>query len=51
MWLPSADPLPSDSRFRKDLEVLHQGDVKGAQEWKEKLENDQRKDKKLRESH
>ncbi len=49
-WRPAADALPSDSRFRKDLVHIQQGDVKGAQAWKEQLENAQRRDKKMREA-
>jgi len=49
-WQPaSAGVLPSDARFRNDLVVLKDGDVKGSQQWKELLENVQRRDKKLRE--
>ena len=45
---PKPDPLPSDSRFRQDLVALGSGDIDGAQTWKEKLENLQRGDAKLR---
>lgn len=47
-WTPVQDPLPSDSRYRQDLAMVAQGDLKAAQEWKEKLEHRQRADKKLR---
>ncbi|KAL9652259.1 hypothetical protein ABK040_011919 [Willaertia magna] len=47
---PSDDPLPSDSRFRQDAIFLAQGDVKKSQEWKEILENKQRKERQLRKS-
>ena len=30
-WLPVEDPLPSDSRFRKDLLALKEGDLVKAQ--------------------
>lgn len=47
-WQPAPDPLPSDSRFRQDLACVARGDLKAAQEWKERLEHRQRADKKLR---
>ena len=50
-WQPGASPLPSDSRFRKDLVILKTGDVAESQVWKEQLENMQRNDKKLRGGH
>mmetsp|Transcript_35594 Transcript_35594/g.79082 ORF Transcript_35594/g.79082 Transcript_35594/m.79082 type:complete len:531 (+) Transcript_35594:289-1881(+) len=50
-WQPVQNPLPSDARYRHDLAVLARGDLKQAQEWKEKLENLQRRDKKLRETN
>jgi hypothetical protein len=43
-------PLPSDSRYREDLIELIKGDDKKADEEKERLENFQRKDRKLREA-
>lgn len=43
-------PLPSDSCYRKDLIILRSNDIKVAQETKEKMEVDQRNDKKLRET-
>jgi hypothetical protein len=47
---PVADPLPSDSRFREDLRALKDGKLEGAAEWKTKLEEKQRRDKKLRQN-
>ena len=47
-WVPVATPLPSDCRFREDLVLLQQGDVKQGQVAKERLENRQRTDAKLR---
>lgn len=44
----SEDPLPSDSRFREDLIWLAYGNEKYAQEWKLRLEEQQRHDRKLR---
>jgi hypothetical protein len=46
--LPDEDVLPSDSRFREDLQHLKRGDLEGAQKWKAALEVQQRDDKKLR---
>lgn len=45
---PVPNPLPSDSRFREDLVALANGDLEGSQQWKEKLEDKQRREKKLR---
>lgn len=45
---PAANPLPSDCRFRQDLTCLAKNDIEGAQEWKEKLENVQRAERRLR---
>eukprot|EP00761_Pharyngomonas_kirbyi_P011959 gb/GECH01011985.1/.p1 GENE.gb/GECH01011985.1/~~gb/GECH01011985.1/.p1 ORF type:complete len:378 (+),score=72.54 gb/GECH01011985.1/:1-1134(+) len=45
---PVANPLPSDCRFREDLIQLSKGDVDGAQQWKEKLEDNQRQERYLR---
>eukprot|EP00163_Fabomonas_tropica_P033719 TRINITY_DN89_c0_g1_i8.p1 TRINITY_DN89_c0_g1~~TRINITY_DN89_c0_g1_i8.p1 ORF type:complete len:420 (-),score=75.48 TRINITY_DN89_c0_g1_i8:21-1280(-) len=42
------EPLPSDCRFREDLQHLLKGDVDGAQHWKVVLEEKQRYDRKLR---
>jgi len=46
--LPAADPLPSDCRFRADLIALETGDMDLAQKEKERLENIQRREAKLR---
>jgi len=43
--------LPSDSTFREDLIVLKSGNLLEAQKSKTKLEEIQRKDKKLREKY
>lgn len=43
------NPLPSDCLFREDLIVWRQNEVEAAQNMKEKLENFQRADRKLRE--
>lgn len=43
-------PLPSDSRFRKDLIIWKTKDQKLAQKAKEELEELQRKDAKIREA-
>lgn len=49
-WQSVPRPLPSDCRFREDLQLLASGaDLKAAQAAKEKLEHLQRNDKKLRE--
>jgi hypothetical protein len=45
------DILPSDSRYRQDLVSFKKGDVEEAQNFKEKLELDQRHDAKLRSHH
>jgi hypothetical protein len=50
-WMPVENPLASDCRFRKDLVVLATGEVAESQKWKEKLEELQRHDKKLRGHH
>lgn len=50
-WTPVQDPLPSDCRYREDLQLLKAGDLAGAQEAKEKLERLQRRDQKLRGAH
>ena len=47
---PVEDPLPSDCRFRSDLLALEQGDLDSAQREKERLENIQRREAKLREN-
>lgn len=43
--------LPSDFSFRPDLNLLDQGKTEPAQKAKERLENIQRNDKKLREAY
>jgi hypothetical protein len=43
-----ADPLPSDARFRTDLQALAQGDLEESQSLKVKLEEAQRADASLR---
>jgi hypothetical protein len=45
---PVSNPLPSDARFREDLIALEKGDLELAQQMKEKLEDKQRREKKLR---
>ena len=48
-WRPDPKPLVSDSRFRQDLSILAQGsDLVTAQAWKDKLEESQRHDSKMR---
>lgn len=46
--LPEDQVLPSDSRFRSDLIALKKGDYVTAQSEKERLEVEQRRDRKLR---
>jgi Oxysterol-binding protein. len=46
--IPSEDPLPSDVRFREDLIWLKYGNLKNAEDWKLRLEEQQRWDRKLR---
>ena len=46
--IPIDNPLPSDCRYREDLVHLKKGDMEGAQAWKQKLEEKQRRDAKLR---
>jgi len=48
--LPAEDPLPSDCRFRADLLALESGDLDLAQKEKDRLENIQRREAKLRDS-
>jgi hypothetical protein len=43
--------LPSDSTFREDLNYFIQNDEEQAQIWKEKMEEIQRNDRKLREKY
>jgi len=45
---PIDDPLPSDSRWREDLRALILGREEEAQQWKDTLEDKQRKEKKWR---
>jgi len=45
---PMPWPLPSDSRYREDLLWLRYENLKYSQEWKSKLEVQQRHDKKKR---
>eukprot|EP00879_Flechtneria_rotunda_P000148 GHRR01000215.1.p1 GENE.GHRR01000215.1~~GHRR01000215.1.p1 ORF type:complete len:681 (+),score=269.84 GHRR01000215.1:832-2874(+) len=47
-WVTVAEPLPSDSTCRPDLLALKAGDVQSAQKLKEQLEQQQRRDAKLR---
>jgi hypothetical protein len=41
--------LPSDSTFREDLRLLARGDIKGAEVAKHRIEERQRRDRKLQE--
>lgn len=43
--VPIDNPLPSDSRYRQDLVELSKGEIDSAQEWKNKLEAKQRREK------
>jgi len=45
------DPLPTDWRYREDLIWLRRGDIKIAQEWKLRLEIEQRRDRGVREKY
>jgi len=47
-WTQLQRPLPSDCSKRLDLQTLLSGDVVAAQEMKERLENLQRSDVKIR---
>jgi len=47
-YQPSGDPLPSDCRFREDLIWLKYGDYKNAEDWKLRLEEQQRWYRKLK---
>jgi hypothetical protein len=47
---PKDQALLSDTRWREDLSNLADGEVETAQEWKHKLEESQRHDRKLREA-
>jgi hypothetical protein len=44
------NPLPSDVRYRLDLQALARGDLEEAQRLKEEMEENQRNDRKLRKS-
>ncbi|GLC59093.1 Oxysterol-binding protein 4 [Pleodorina starrii] len=46
--VPLEAPLPSDCRAREDVVFLKAGDQEKAQEWKQTLEERQRRDRKLR---
>jgi len=46
--VPVKNPLPSDNRFREDILWVKRGNLNFAQEWKEKLEERQRNDRKMR---
>jgi len=46
--IPVEHPLPSDVRFRKDIEYLKAGNIEQAGAWKSKLEEIQRRDARLR---
>eukprot|EP00753_Platysulcus_tardus_P021836 PLAT9142.1.p1 GENE.PLAT9142.1~~PLAT9142.1.p1 ORF type:complete len:927 (+),score=380.70 PLAT9142.1:17-2797(+) len=46
--MPISSPLPSDCRFRSDLQSLKAGDLDAAADEKSRLENVQRRDRKLR---
>ena len=50
-FVPIENPLPSDSRFREDMIWTKRNNKKHAQEWKLKLEERQRFEKKLRLYH
>lgn len=47
-WTPDPHPLPSDCSFREDLRKLATGNMEEAQLSKDQMENDQRRDAKLR---
>lgn len=47
-YIPIEHPLPSDSRFREDLIWMKKNNKKHAQEWKLKLEERQRYERKVR---
>ncbi|KAK9824358.1 hypothetical protein WJX72_009678 [[Myrmecia] bisecta] len=47
-WLPDSQPLPSDARYRSDLQQLKQGNLQAAQAAKELLEAQQRTDARWR---
>jgi len=50
MNAPANEALPSDCQFREDLLHLARNDVESSQQWKNKLEDLQRHDNKLRKS-
>ena len=50
-YQPIDDPLPSDCRFREDLIWLKYGDTKNAEDWKLRLEEQQRWDRKIRQEN
>lgn len=50
-YIPIEHPLPSDSRFREDLIWVQRNNKRYAQEWKLKLEERQRYEKKLRQDY
>lgn len=47
-WVPAENALPSDNRYREDLIWLKRGNLEYAEEWKLKLEEQQRNDRKIR---
>jgi hypothetical protein len=47
-WTPDPHPLPSDCSFREDLRKLASENMEEAQLSKDQMENDQRRDAKLR---
>eukprot|EP01095_Lingulamoeba_sp_RSL-Kostka_P001905 TRINITY_DN126_c0_g2_i1.p1 TRINITY_DN126_c0_g2~~TRINITY_DN126_c0_g2_i1.p1 ORF type:complete len:358 (-),score=174.12 TRINITY_DN126_c0_g2_i1:256-1329(-) len=49
--IPVDDPLPSDARFREDVNFLKDEDLENAAEWKKKLEVQQRNEAKLRKEY
>lgn len=46
--LPQDQLLPTDCTFREDLRLLAQGDMKGAEAAKQRIEDKQRRERKLR---
>ena len=49
--VPAGKALPSDCRFRDDLVYLLSDDLENSQHFKEKLEQRQREDRKLRKEY
>lgn len=47
---PASNPLPSDLQYRQDLAAVAAGDMAAAQRYKEEGEQQQRADRRLRES-